>query len=187
MYIKSQPSFYYLFFIEARTVLRMSDEVKYRIFQTISKSSSTLKELWELFRSIDSDGSGVLTMPEVVLFLKSITDDISTENIEKIFDGLDDSGDRSIDFEEFKVRTPHNKSFTNPNLHLQTVMHNLTDNGWNRCDTKSKESITDEEVRGLFEMIDRDKSGSLTMRVKTDLCNIAMLTQQICTPQNKEK
>ena len=42
-------------------------------------------------------------MPEVVLFLKSITDDISTENIEKIFDGLDDSGDRSIDFEEFKV------------------------------------------------------------------------------------
>ena len=62
-----------------------------------------LKELWELFRSIDSDGSGVLTMPEVVLFLKSITDDISTENIEKIFDGLDDSGDRSIDFEEFKV------------------------------------------------------------------------------------
>ena len=43
-------------------------------------------------------------MPEVVLFLKSITDDISTENIEKIFDGLDDSGDRSIDFEEFKVK-----------------------------------------------------------------------------------
>ena len=42
-------------------------------------------------------------MPEVVLFLKSITDDISTDNIEKIFDGLDDSGDRSIDFEEFKV------------------------------------------------------------------------------------
>ena len=42
-------------------------------------------------------------MPEVVLFLKSITDDISVENIEKIFDGLDDSGDRNIDFEEFKV------------------------------------------------------------------------------------
>ena len=42
-------------------------------------------------------------MPEVVLFLKSITDDISEENVEKIFDGLDDSGDQSIDFEEFKV------------------------------------------------------------------------------------
>ncbi len=67
-------------------------------------------------------------------------------------------------------------------------MNNLTDNGWSRCDTaKSKESITDEEVRGLFEMIDRDKSGSLTMRVKMDFCNIAKLTQQICTPQNQDK
>ena len=44
-------------------------------------------------------------MPEIVLFLKSITDDISEENVEKIFDGLDDSGDRSIDFDEFKVKT----------------------------------------------------------------------------------
>ena len=32
-------------------------------------------------------------------------------------------------------------------------------------DAKSMDNITDEEVRGLFEMIDRDKSGSLTMRV----------------------
>ena len=53
-------------------------------------------------------------MPEVVLFLKSITDDISTENIEKIFDGLDDSGDRSIDFEEFKVKQNNKKQKTNP-------------------------------------------------------------------------
>ena len=39
----------------------------------------------------------------MVLFLKSITDDLSEENIEKIFDGLDETGDKSIDFEEFKV------------------------------------------------------------------------------------
>ena len=53
-------------------------------------------------------------MPEVVLFLKSITDDISTENIEKIFDGLDDSGDRSIDFEEFKVKQNNKKQKNKP-------------------------------------------------------------------------
>ena len=62
-----------------------------------------LKELYDLFKSIDCDGSGSLTLPEVVLFLKSITDDLSEENIEKIFDGLDETGDKSIDFEEFKV------------------------------------------------------------------------------------
>ena len=56
-----------------------------------------------MFKSIDCDGSGQLSLPEVVLFLKSITDDISEENIEKIFEGLDASGDRQVDFEEFKV------------------------------------------------------------------------------------
>ena len=57
-----------------------------------------------MFRQIDTDGSKSLSLGEVILFLKSITNDISEENIEKIFDNLDKSGDRSVDFEEFKVR-----------------------------------------------------------------------------------
>ena len=50
---------------------------------------------------MDNDHS--LCLSEVVTFLKSITDDLSTDNIEKIFDSLDQSGDRSVDFKEFKV------------------------------------------------------------------------------------
>ena len=46
---------------------------------------------------------GSLSLPEVVLFLKSKTDDISEENIQKIFDRLDSSGDREVDKNEFKV------------------------------------------------------------------------------------
>ena len=61
------------------------------------------QELYDLFKSIDHDGSGSLTLPEVILFLKSLTDDLSEENIEKIFNGLDETGDKTIDFEEFKV------------------------------------------------------------------------------------
>ena len=38
-----------------------------------------------------------------MLHLKSITDDISEENIEKIFEGIDTSGDKVVDLEEFKV------------------------------------------------------------------------------------
>ena len=61
------------------------------------------KELLDLFKSIDIDQDESLCLSEVVTFLKSITDDLSTENIEKIFDSLDSSGDRSVDFSEFKV------------------------------------------------------------------------------------
>ena len=56
-----------------------------------------------LFHAIDCDGSESLTLAEVVLFLKSITEDISEENIQKIFTGIDSSGDGEIDFDEFKV------------------------------------------------------------------------------------
>ena len=56
-----------------------------------------------MFKTIDSDGSGSLSLPEVILQLKSITDGISEENIERIFEGIDASGDKVVDFEEFKV------------------------------------------------------------------------------------
>ena len=49
-------------------------------------------------------------------------------------------------------------------LFLQTVMCSLADSGWSRC-KKDKESVTEAEVKHLFDMIDRDKSGALTMRV----------------------
>ena len=58
----------------------------------------------EVFDIIDTDKSGSLSMEEVLLYLKSITDDISEENIEKIFEGIDTSGDKVVDFEEFKVK-----------------------------------------------------------------------------------
>ena len=57
----------------------------------------------QVFDAIDTDKSGSLSLEEVILHLKSITDDVSEENIEKIFEGIDTSGDKAVDFEEFKV------------------------------------------------------------------------------------
>ena len=67
----------------------------------------TRKEMKEVFDMIDTDGSGNLSMEEVLLYLKSITDDMSEENLEKIFQGIDSSGDQVVDFDEFKVRPFH--------------------------------------------------------------------------------
>ena len=57
----------------------------------------------QLFHAMDGDGSSSLSLAEVVLFLKSITEDISEANIESIFKSIDTSGDDRIDFNEFKV------------------------------------------------------------------------------------
>ena len=72
-------------------------------YEEVEEVKTNFQELLELFKSIDVDNDHSLCLHEVVTFLKSITDDLSTDNIEKIFDSLDQSGDRSVDFTEFKV------------------------------------------------------------------------------------
>ena len=44
----------------------------------------SFQELLALFKTIDSDGSGSLSLLEVILHLKSITDDISEEENVKV-------------------------------------------------------------------------------------------------------
>ena len=83
-----------------------------------------------MFKSIDTDGSESLSLSEVILFLKvaektkqklqnsclsqnvvhkskyfpqSICADISEDNVEKIFSNFDSTGDKIVDYEEFKV------------------------------------------------------------------------------------
>ena len=77
-----------------------------------------LQELLELFQSIDKDDSGKLSLVEVILFLKSMTDDISEANIKNIFGFLDESEDKTVDFEEFKVCKNNNiaQTILNPSL-----------------------------------------------------------------------
>ena len=56
-----------------------------------------------MFDRIDLDRSDNLSLPEVVIFFKSITDDLSMDNIERIFNKIDDDGNKVLDFSEFKV------------------------------------------------------------------------------------
>ena len=58
----------------------------------------------ELFNRIDADSGNDLNLQEVHLFFKSITDDLSDENIDRIFNNLDSNGYKSIDFNEFRVK-----------------------------------------------------------------------------------
>ena len=87
----------------------LSEKVK-AIFIVKQNIKDLFQELKEIFCSIDTDGSNTLTLGEVVLFLKSITDDLSEANIEKIFTSIDTSDDKTIDFKEFKVLINTNRN-----------------------------------------------------------------------------
>ena len=109
------------------------------------------------------------SLSEVVTFLKSITDDLSTDNIVKIFNSLDRSGDRSVDFKEFKVRLKMHWQLGDSVLvifELKGVMIEIQNAGWKQCgQVDDKSQIQEEEILALFNMIDKDGSGSLTKRV----------------------
>ena len=109
------------------------------------------------------------SLSEVVTFLKSITDDLSTDNIVKIFNSLDRSGDRSVDFKEFKVRLKMHWPLGDSVLvifELKGVMIEIQNAGWKQCgQVDDKSQIQEEEILALFNMIDKDGSGSLTKRV----------------------
>ena len=45
-------------------------------------------------------------------------------------------------------------------------MTEVENNGWRRYGMEGMHDINEEEIRNLFNMIDKDKSGSLSLRVR---------------------
>ena len=48
-------------------------------------------------------------------------------------------------------------------------MKKITEAGWKKAES---ENVKEEDIRALFDMIDKDKSGSLSKRVKSLLENL---------------
>ena len=122
----------------------------------------------ELFNRIDMDHSGNLDLQETILFFKSITDDISDENIEKIFNTLDVDGNKSIDFKEFMV----GENLQGINVFVfppQNLFNIISLAGWKKVEDVERHMIKEEEVQALFNMIDTDRTGFLDMKVKDNI------------------
>ena len=52
---------------------------------------------------------------------------------------------------------------------LQVMMKKITEAGWKKAES---ENVKEEDIRALFDMIDKDKSGSLSKRVKSHFLEI---------------
>ena len=89
--------------------------------------------------------------------------------IREIFKSLDDSGDRLIDFKEFKVLRVYNYLCEYP--WLQEVMRRMNEKGWVK-ETKAADQISEEEIRKVFDIVDKDKSGSLSKREAKRACKL---------------
>ena len=118
----------------------------------------------ELFNRIDTDSSDNLSLKEVVLFFKSVTDDLSDDNIEHIFNRLDSNEDKNIDFEEFMVREILVAHLIF-HIYSQNLFNEISFAGWRQVGQIDRQQIKEEEVLALFNMIDTDRNGFLTVKV----------------------
>ena len=125
----------------------------------------------ELFNRIDTDSSDNLSLKEVVLFFKSVTDDLSDDNIEHIFNRLDSNEDKNIDFEEFMVRIILVAHLIF-HIYSQNLFNEISFAGWRQVGQIDRQQIKEEEVLALFNMIDTDRNGFLTVKV----CNISSIS-----------
>ena len=49
---------------------------------------------------------------------------------------------------------------------LQDMMKKMTEAGWRKAEV---ENVKEEDIKALFDLIDKDKSGSLSKRVKSKM------------------
>ena len=89
--------------------MEMQSLCSFGLVNTMEDLEEREVELQELFATIDVDNNGSLSLKEIVLFLKSVLDDICDENIKNIFNSLDNNEDKMVDFEEFKVKSYEKK------------------------------------------------------------------------------
>ena len=116
---------------------------------TSSEKENFNRDMKELFIRMDKDESGHLELPEVILFLKALCDNLSEENITKIFHNLDEDKSESIDFQEF-----------------MKLFNEISVVGYKPVDNTKRKEVKEDEVKVLFNLIDTDKDGFLSEEVR---------------------
>merc|ERR1711892_660167 len=66
------------------------------------ESTTLEQDLQILFKKIDLDDDEVLNLQEILIFFENVTEDVSMERITTVFQSMDENGDDSLDFAEFK-------------------------------------------------------------------------------------
>ena len=93
-----------------------------------------------------------------------------------------------MDFNEFKVRVGE-REVGLTDITMQAVLVEIESAGWKQVGkTEDKSDIKEEEVRSLFNLIDKDKSGSLSRRViSIDLVRKKCLRSKIFRKRKKQQ
>ena len=130
-----------------------------------------IAEYKEAFDMFDIDGSGTLTVDEIVKIMKNFGYPIKHNEAKKMIDEIDVSGDGELDFEEFVTlmeKTTQYIDETDEELVLRAFKSfdknndgKITNYEFKYILTQMGQKMSDEDANLLFEECDLDVNGEL--------------------------
>lgn len=157
-----------------------SNKLKKVTLQIISQSlpKDQVRELKKMFRTIDSNGSGSITVTELRTGLKKCGIKMSEPHIEALLESVDVDGDGAINYKEFVSAMAHKENGYNAS-DLVRAFHHFDIDGNGYLTTHELATVLEDnydleplEIQHLVNLADKDKDG------KIDFEEFAAMMQQ---------
>jgi calcium-dependent protein kinase len=145
------------------------NKLKKEALKIIARSLPTneIKGIREMFKAIDTDGSGCITVDELREGLKKKGAELAFSEVENIVGSIDVNGNHLIDYEEFLAATMHLSKLNKEEVMVEAFKHfDLDSSGFITREellTALSEvgGIEIEDVEAIIEAADLNKDGSI--------------------------
>ncbi|KAG6520315.1 hypothetical protein ZIOFF_017363 [Zingiber officinale] len=122
-------------------------------------SEEEIKGLKEMFKNMDSDNSGTITLEELKKGLASQGTKLSEFEVKQLMEAADADGNGTIDYEEFITATVHMNRMDREE-HLYTAFHYITKEELEQA-LKEKDLYDGEEIKEIISEADVDNDGRI--------------------------
>ena len=132
-----------------------------KLRSVLKEASLTAESLKKIFDAFDKDGSGTITASEFQeIFMKDLRlPGIERRDVKKMMRKLDKDGDGNINYREFLGALDAKGTGSKSTRRLTEEMHRRL----------ARHTMTEKQLRGMFQRVDKNKSGKLSRREFHDL------------------
>jgi len=100
----------------------------------------------DLFQKIDLEDDGIVYLREIVIYLRAMNEDIDVNlEVKVLLDQYELNGEEELKFKNFCE-----------------IMTELEEAGWKKAREKSADQVTDIDIKSVFNLVDIDKSGTVS-------------------------
>ncbi|CAI4232417.1 unnamed protein product [Auanema sp. JU1783] len=142
-------------------------------------AKTDVQKVYNIFLSMDDDGSGTISASEVAKMLSDFGCDVSPKVVQAVMRASDKSGDGEIDFEEFLAAVTSKIKLQNCKADIHVMFQKFDQNGDGLLSAEElvvawretlKTKITVQEAASLIQQADTEGRGAVTIGEFITMC-----------------